>query len=189
MASTVEGLSLAAIRYSRVAMWFHWIIAVLIILNLFLGIFHEGFDAPVRGSMMTIHKATGLTILALSLGRLVWRLGHRPPAFDPVLRRWEVVVARAAHWIFYFLMIAIPLTGWSLVSTGKRPVTSFFGLFNVPPIPVPAASHETWEELHGLLGYAILVLLILHVAGAIKHHVQGHRHLIGRMVPWLYRQR
>ncbi len=190
MASAVEAMSLTAMRYSRVAMWFHWIIAALIVLNLLLGFFRGEFDRPVASVMMTVHKATGFTILALSVARLAWRIGNRPPAFESVLARWEVALARLTHAAFYALMIIIPLTGWLLSSSNGRS-TSFFWLFDIPPLPVSRSedSHELWEQMHGLLGYAITALLALHIAGAAKHHFQGHRHLIGRMGPWLYRQR
>ena len=172
-------------RYSRVAIWLHWIIAALIVLNLLLGFFHEDFDKPVRSAMMSVHKATGLTILALTLARLAWRLGHRPPPFDPVMKRWEVALARTIHWLFYLLLLVLPLSGWILVSTSGR-VTSWFGLFEVGPLPVSRADdvHDLMEEVHELLAYGILTLLALHVAGALKHHLEGHRHLIGRMAPW-----
>jgi len=172
-------------RYSRVAVWLHWTIAALILLNLLLGFFHEDFDKPVRSAMMAVHKATGLTILALTLVRIAWRLGHRPPPFDPVMKGWEVGLARAIHWLFYALLLVLPLTGWILVSTSGR-VTSWFGLFEVGPLPVSRAKdvHELFEEVHEWLGYAMLALLALHVAGALKYHLEGHRHLIGRMAPW-----
>ena len=172
-------------RYSRVAVWLHWIIAALIVLNLLLGFFHEDFEKPVRTAMMNVHKATGLTILALTLARLAWRLGHRPPPFDPVMKAWEVGLARAVHWLFYALLVVLPLSGWILVSTSGR-VTSWFGLFEVAPLPVSRAKdvHELFEEVHELLGYVALALLALHVGGALKHHFEGHRHLIGRMAPW-----
>jgi cytochrome b561 len=172
-------------RYSRVAIWLHWIIAALIALNLVLGFFHEDFDKPVRGAMMNVHKATGFLILALTLARLGWRLGHRPPAFDAVLRPWEASLARLIHWLFYLLLVLLPLSGWILVSTGGR-TTSFFGLFPIGPLPVSRAKdvHELFEEAHELLAYVALALIALHVAGALKHHFEGHRHLIGRMAPW-----
>ncbi len=174
------------VRYSRVAVWLHGIIALLIVINLLLGFFHEDFDRPVRSQMMSVHKATGLTILVLTLARIAWRLGHRPPAFDPVMKRWEVGLARSVHWLFYALLIVMPLSGWLVVSTSGR-VTSWFGLFEVAPLPVSREEdvHELMEEVHKYLGYSMLALLALHVAGAIKHHFEGHRHLIGRMAPWL----
>jgi cytochrome b561 len=175
-------------RYSSVAVLLHWIIAALIVLNLLLGFFHEDFEKPVRSAMMNVHKATGLTILVLTLARVAWRFGHRPPPFDPVLKRWEVGLARAVHWLFYALLIVLPLSGWILVSTSGR-VTSWFGLFDVGPLPVSRAKdvHELFEEAHKLLAYGILTLLALHVGGALKHHLDGHRHLVGRMAPWARR--
>lgn len=183
MASLAPDLS----RYSRVAVWLHWIIAALIALNLLLGFFHEDFERPVRSAMMDVHKATGFTILILTLARIAWRLGHGPPAFDPVLKAWEAALARLIHGLFYAFLIVMPLTGWLVVSSGGRPVTSWFGLFDIAPLPVSRAeeAHELWEKVHEVLAYAALVLIALHVAGALKHHLEGHRHLIGRMAPWL----
>lgn len=174
-------------RYSRVAIWLHWIIAALIVLNLGLGFFHDDFDRPVRSAIMNVHKATGFLILALTLARLAWRLGHRPPSPDPVLKAWEVSLARLVHGLFYVFLIAMPLTGWLVVSTGGRPVTGFFGLFDIGPLPVPRTedAHELWEEIHALLAYLGLALIALHVAGALKHHFDGHRHMMGRMAPWV----
>lgn len=180
-----------AARYTRVAIWLHWLIAALLIGNLLVGLYHDSFGRPAAAWLMWFHKATGLVVLALTVARLAWRLGHRPPAFDPVLKRWERGLAHAIHWLFYAMLIAIPLSGWLVASTGGRPFTSFFGLFDVPPLPVARSeeSHELFEEVHELLGKAMIGLVLLHVAGAVKHHLEGHRHLIGRMAPWLYRSR
>ncbi|HWH18588.1 MAG TPA: cytochrome b [Allosphingosinicella sp.] len=190
MASAADPLGQSAMRYSRVAMWFHWILAALIVANLFLGLFHEDFGRAATPWMMFYHKATGITILALSLARLLWRLGHRPPPFDQALRPWEALLARITHWLFYVLMIAIPLTGWMLSSSSGR-TTNYFGLFEIGLLPVSRsdAAHDLFEELHEILGKLMIGLILLHLAGALKHHLQGHRHLIGRMGPWLYRQR
>jgi cytochrome b561 len=174
-------------RYSRVAIWFHWIIALLIVANLALGFLREDFDKPVRAVMMGWHKSIGFTVIALTLARILWRLTHRPPAFDPVMKRWEVGLARLVHGLFYLLLLAIPLSGWLIVSTGgKVNPTSFFWLLDIGPLPVTPgkAIHELAEETHELLAYSMLVLIALHAGGAIKHHLDGHRHLVGRMAPW-----
>jgi cytochrome b561 len=177
-----------ALRYSRVAMWLHWLIALLLVANLALGLFHEDFSKPVRVEMMFYHKAIGMSVLALTLVRLAWRLGHRPPPFDPVLERWEVRLARLIHALFYVMLLAIPITGWILSSTSAR-ATNFFGLFDIAPLPVSRDHdfHELSEEVHGILGKLMIGLILLHLAGALKHHFGGHRHLIGRMAPWLAR--
>jgi cytochrome b561 len=180
----------SALRYSRGAMWFHWVIAALIAANLFLGFYHESFGKAATPWMMFFHKALGITVLGLSLARLLWRLGHRPPPYHSVLRPWEAQLARMIHWLFYVLMIALPLSGWLLSSSSGR-ATNFFGMFEIAPLPVSRSdsAHDLLEFLHYWLGWAMLGLIALHVAGALKHHLEGHRHLIGRMGPWLYRER
>ena len=175
-------------RYSRVAVWLHWIIAALILINLLLGFYREEFERPVRAVLMGWHKSIGFTVIALTLVRILWRLTHRPPAFDPAMKGWEVGVARLVHGLFYLLLLVMPLTGWLIVSTGERiSPTNVYWLFDIAPLPVKPgeALHEFAEEAHKLLAYTMLVLLALHVGGAIKHHLGGHRHLIGRMAPWL----
>jgi cytochrome b561 len=188
MATSAAMIGQEAARYTRVAIWLHWIIAALIVANLFLGFFHEDFGKAATPWLMFYHKAFGLTVLGLTLARLAWRFSHRPPAFDPVLRRWEAGLARLIHLLFYLALIAIPLSGWLLASNAGR-ATSFYGLFDIAPLPVSRSRdlHELLEEAHELLSYAMLGLLALHVGGALKHHLDGHRHLIGRMAPWLYR--
>jgi cytochrome b561 len=177
-------------RYSRVAIWLHWLIALLIVVNLPLGFFHEDFDKPVRTVMMGWHKSIGLTVIALTLVRILWRFTHRPPPFDPAMRRWEVGMARAVHGLFYVLLLAIPLSGWLIVSAGAKvsPI-SFYWLFEIGALPVTPGEglHDLAKEAHEVLGYSMLVLLALHVGGAAKHHLEGHRHLIGRMAPWARR--
>lgn len=185
MASAADLHESAILRYSRGAIWFHWVIAALIIGNLILGLFHEDFGKAATPWIMFFHKSTGLAILALSVGRLFWRVRNRPPVFDDALRPWEKTLAHITHWLFYALMIGIPLSGWVLVSTNDRS-TSFFGLFDIAPLPFPRGRefHELWEEVHEIVGKVMIGLILLHVAGAAKHHLQGHRHLIGRMTPW-----
>lgn len=188
MADALDAVSLTERRYSRVAMWLHWIIAALIISNLVLGIIHEDFEKPTVAWIMFFHKSIGMTVLGLSILRLLWRLGNPAPPHDKVLHAWERALATATHWTFYFLMIAIPLSGWLLSSTGAR-ITDYFGLFPIGPLPISQSheSHELWETAHKVLSFAMIGLLLLHVAGAIKHYVQGYRHVTGRMAPWLAR--
>ena len=179
-----------AARYTRVAIALHWIIALLLLGNLFLGFGHEWFGKPAEAWMMFFHKAIGITVLALTFARLAWRLSHRPPPHDATMKRWEARLAGLIHAAFYLALIAIPLTGWMLSSSSSR-ATDYFGLFSIPPLPVPRSddAHDFFEEAHELLAWLTLGLVALHVAGALKHHLEGHKHMIGRMAPWLYRGR
>lgn len=176
------------LRYSRVAMWLHWLIAALLVVNLLLGFFYDEFGKPATPWLMWFHKSIGITILALTLVRLGWRLTHRPPPFDAVMKRWEAGLARLIHGLFYVALLVVPLTGWAASSAaGREP--SWFGLFNVGLLPVASGddSYEFFEDAHELLAKLTIGLVFLHVAGALKHHFEGHRHLIGRMAPWFYR--
>ena len=185
MATAAAMTGQEAARYTRVAIWLHWIIAALIVANLTIGLIHDDLDRSIRGPLMNFHRATGITILVLTLARLAWRLTHRPPADDPIMKPWERALAHLTQWVFYALLIILPLTGWLLTSTGKNTVFGWYGLFTVPPLPAARDTHEIWSESHEILGYATLALLLLHVTGALKHHFEGHRQLIGRMAPWL----
>lgn len=190
MAGAADPTGQAALRYSLGAIWFHWIIAALIGANLVLGFYHESFGKAATPWMMYFHKAIGMSVLALSIARLLWRLGRRPPPPDPALKRWEAMLSSIVHVSFYAAMIALPLSGWLLSSATARP-TDFFGLFQIAALPVPrgGAIHDLLEQLHYLLAITMLALIALHVAGALKHHLQGHRHLIGRIAPWPGRSR
>ena len=189
MSDAAEIAGMEGVHYSRTAIAFHWTIAALILVNLTLGIIHDSFPKPVSATMIFYHKAIGITVLVLTLLRLGWRLIHRPPPFDAVMKKWETGLARTVHWLFYGLLVAIPATGWMLTSGGGK-ATSWFGLFSIPALPVSRSddAHETFQAFHQYLAYSIIALLILHVAGALKHHFEGHGQIIGRMAPWLYRR-
>lgn len=176
-------------RYSPGAVWLHWSIASLLLVIVPLGLVHDEFGKPAVPPIMAFHKSFGLIVLALALVRIFWRVRHRPPPFDPVLTRWQAHLARAVHLCFYLLLLAMPLTGWLTASYSGVPRTNFLWLFKVPPLPVQQspAAREAMANVHELLAYGLILLVLLHVAGALKHHLDGHRHLLGRMAPWLYR--
>ncbi|MFM5916768.1 MAG: cytochrome b [Novosphingobium sp.] len=184
----METANILATRYARGAIVMHWIIALLIILNIAAAWVSEDMPKPDRAMIMGNHKAIGILILVLTLVRIAWRLGHKPPPLVETLAAWEAALARVTHWLFYFLMLALPLTGWAMVSAGPRggPV-SIFGLFNVPALPAGAeqGSHEMFENMHGLLGNLMVALIALHVLGALKHQFVDHDGTLRRMIPWI----
>lgn len=103
-------------RYTRTAMWLHWSIAALIGFNLCVGFFMEDIAPPMKFVVITAHVSAGISVLMLSLVRVVWRLTHRPPPLLPGLRRWERALAHAVHAGLYVMMVALPLSGWALIS-------------------------------------------------------------------------
>jgi cytochrome b561 len=183
-------------RFTRVAMALHWAVAALILFNLAVGFFMEGWPQPLRGQVVGLHISSGITVLGLSIVRVIWRLTHRPPPFAPGMAPWEVMAAHTVHFLLYAMMFVLPLTGWSIVSAHPpRPGAGFmiWGLAKLPPLaPVqhidPAmikAAHDKFVDAHGLLAWVILALLALHVGGALKHqfidrHAEFARMGIGR---------
>lgn len=173
-------------RYSSVAIAFHWMIALLVIVNLVIGLGHESI--PALRAWMGTHKAIGISVLVLTLARVAWRLAHRPPPLPAATPVWERVAAHATHWSLYALLLAMPLTGWALVSgpDAKRPL-SWFGLFDVPLLPVASSTADAADAAHGLLGWVMLALVVLHVSAALRHHLILRDHVLARMAPALRR--
>jgi cytochrome b561 len=128
----------SAPRYDGVAIAAHWLLALLILLNLALGLYmHDLPLSPLRLRLFNWHKWAGITILSLSALRLLWRLTHQPPP-DLPMTRWQRVAAHAVHWALYALFFAVPLAGWGYSSATGFPVV-WFGVLPLPDwVPVDA---------------------------------------------------
>jgi cytochrome b561 len=166
-------------HYSRVAKWLHWLMAAMIIGNLAGGLLHDVNPQLI----MPLHKATGITILFLTLLRFGWRLTYRPPAYPASMANWERWASTIAHNALYALMVLVPLTGWLMSSAGSRPLT-WFGLFDIPKLPVEQteAFGEIMEGRHELLAFALIGLLVLHIAAAVRHHYVKKDGMLARML-------
>lgn len=178
-------------RYTTVAIWLHWTIAALVLTNVGLGLAHDHVSRAVSGQMMWWHKSFGITVLLLTLARLGWRLTHRVPPLPDYLPVWEKLVARATHWAFYILMLALPLSGWAMMSASVRnqPIP-FYGL-HWPRLPFlvdmaaparKAASHQL-GDWHSLLGWTAIALIALHVLAALKHQFWNKDVVLHHMAP------
>lgn len=186
-------------RYSKVAIWLHWLIAIAILWNVWIGLWmHEAIEDPETQAAayqaFQFHKSLGLTVLVLTLLRLGWRLAHPVPPLPHAMPGWQKAAARLTHLLFYVLMIAMPLTGWIYVSTGWNAETSsafdiptmWFGLFQWPHIPGLAGAASLAEasiEAHEVLAFTTLGLLALHVIAALKHHFADRDHVLWSMLP------
>jgi cytochrome b561 len=171
---------MVTLRYTRVAVVLHWLVAVLITANVVLALSADHVPDDAVRSVIDAHKSIGITVLGLALLRILWRLGHRPPAVPVTHRRLERVAAHLAHLGLYLLILLLPLSGWLHDSAWKDAATHpmhWFGLFEWPRIGavmnLPPATRESlhtrFGEWHTALSYVLYVLLALHVAGALKH--------------------
>lgn len=168
-------------RYSSGAIILHWLLALALAFQLSLGM---GLEYLGRNgfAQFQLHKSVGIAILILSLLRLLWRLTHRPPAaLEGGLGGW---LAKAVHFGLYVFMIGAPLSGWLLVSTERVNVpTLLFGTVHWPHIPAPQGLNGFAHVSHGLLGWLGLLLILLHVAGAVRHQWLLRDNLMARMAP------
>jgi cytochrome b561 len=146
----------------------------------------------VQFQTFQLHKSLGLTVLVLSILRLLWRLTHTPPPLPPGVPAFEVFAAKLTHWIFYGLMLALPLTGWAIVSTSSWGLpTIWFGLFEWPHLPGLAESvhkkelNDVFGETHEILAYIAIALIGLHTGAALKHHLWNRDTVLTRMLPFL----
>jgi cytochrome b561 len=184
-------------RYGLVAMLLHWLIALAVLAMLALGFVmgevREG--SALQFQLFQWHKSIGITILLLTVLRLTWRLMNRQPPFPPTMRPWERALARATHFGFYVLLFALPLSGWAMVSTSPLGIpTLLYGVVPWPNLPWaaraenPEALEATLSEAHELLAFGMIALLVLHVAGALRHHFLLHDTVLRRMLPLPERQ-
>lgn len=175
-------------RYNGVAKTLHWLIAALILANIGLAWNMGGPRTGASYAVFQLHKSIGITVLLLTIVRIGWRIANPPPPLSPHLARWEKGLAHATHYGFYLLMLGLPLTGWLMVSTSKTGIpTLLYGTIPWPNLPIgggaKAAAHEIGERGHGLLAWLAYALILLHVAGALKHQWIDRDGEAGRMLP------
>lgn len=171
-------------RYTRTAIGLHWLIAVAIAATFGLGLYmHDLPLSPDKLKLYSWHKWAGVTIFALVLVRLLWRLSHEPPALPASMPRPLRLAAQAAHWVLYALMFALPLSGW-LMSSAKGFQTVWFGLLPLPDLVAKdKALGNALAQVHELLAWTLLVLVVLHVVAALKHHFIDRDTVLTRMLP------
>lgn len=169
-------------RYPIAARLLHWIMALLIIGMLALGLAMVDSLASWRTSAITVHKLCGLSILLLAVGRLMLKLFYRAPSFPAGMPPLQRRIAHLSHHALYGLMIAVPLVGLAMQGTAGTPVI-LPGAHVLPvPIPTDLALYGMVRTAHGLLAWALLTLILLHIAAALHHAFVKKDGLLRRML-------
>lgn len=189
-------------RWGSVTRGLHWLTAAFILATAAVGLVMEQID---RLPVYMLHKSLGMTVLALVLLRLLWRLIDRRPPYPPGMPGWQRLASSSAHALIYVAMLVMPLSGWLYNSAARRPL-DWFGLFKIPslthhdrasgefsilgfPAPefidTPQKLRALAGDLHETLFYAGAALLLLHVGAALKHHFFDRDPTLARMLPGL----
>jgi cytochrome b561 len=171
-------------RYGAVAIVLHWALAAALAWLFWRGWTMVDMDlSPDKFTAYATHKSLGLTVFAAALFRLAWRWTHPVPPLPADTPRWQHLVAHTTHYSLYGLLLLIPLSGWVLNSTTGFPL-SWFGWFGLPPLTAAdQAAIPLAASVHSWLGWALLALVALHVAGALQHALILRDGLLYRMLP------
>jgi cytochrome b561 len=175
-------------RYTLTAVALHWVLALGLVALFALGVYMADLPfSPWRLKLYNWHKWAGVTILALSVLRLVWRITHRPPALpvavEAAMPAWQRVAHHATHHALYALFFVVPLVGWAYSSAAGFPIV-VFGVLPLPDfVPVDKALAELIKPWHQITAFAMAALVLLHVGAALKHQLMDRDGLLARMWP------
>ena len=171
-------------RWGPVSQLLHWIIVALVATQFTLA--YLAADLPLglhKLALLARHKSFGITILGLALVRLAWRLWHPGPRIPQNLNPFERRLASGTHAGLYACLFMMPLTGWLMSSAKKYPV-SWFGIAQLPDLVAPnEALFTVMRTVHESIAYALAILIMLHVAGALRHQFVLRDNLMKRMLP------
>lgn len=178
-------------RYTRTAVILHWLVAIAIFGMFALGWYMTGlpkdgakntaydlFDLGIYTWQLTdavsprtfyfnLHKSVGITLFGLIIIRILWRITHKPPALLATYKTWERKLATGVHHLLYLLMVAMPLSGLITAVSSKYGV-HWFGLPFMKGLDNDNL-RDIFKDAHEIIAIIILLALILHITGALKH--------------------
>ena len=171
-------------HYTATAKTLHWLITVLLLGLLGLGFYMQGLPlSPEKLKLYSWHKWAGVTVFLMVIVRLAWRVTHQPPPLPSGMPRVQQWVAHAGHFALYMLMLAIPLSGW-LMSSAKGFPTVLFGVLPIPDLLQKNKElGDILQTVHGSLNLLFALIVIGHIAAALKHHFINHDDILIRISP------
>jgi cytochrome b561 len=178
--------------YSRVAIILHWVMALGIATLAAMGLVmtHVKLEPMRLFQMYQMHKSIGITVLLTAFLRLAWRLSHRSPDLPEAMPAIEKTAAAAGHFLLYAFMFALPLTGWALVSASVLSIpTVLYGILPWPDLTFfaslgdKAPPEALLKLVHAYGAYALITLVAVHSAAALRHHFIIRDDVLSRMLP------
>lgn len=175
-------------KLGKLTITLHWLVGISVLCLLFVGIYMAEYEVY---SLYPIHKSFGILLFPIILARVVWRLKSGWPTPVGVYSMIEQILSKWVHWILLLLTIFMPITGM-LFSGASGHGFALFGLELVPAnhspmkpdevIPYNAFLADIGSAMHEIFGYALLCAVVLHVAGALKHHFVDKDATLRRML-------
>ncbi|MBL8512096.1 MAG: cytochrome b [Betaproteobacteria bacterium] len=172
------------LRYAPLAISLHWLIGGLIFLAFAVGLYMSDLPfSPQKLRLYSWHKWAGVTIFGLVVARGVYRWFHAPPPLPEAMPRWQRKAAEVSHYLLYFFMFAVPLSGW-LMSSAKGFQTVYFGWIPIPDlIGKNPDLGDVLQVVHKVLNFSMMAVVAAHVAAALKHHIVDKDDVLRRILP------
>jgi cytochrome b561 len=171
-------------KWGWLAKALHWLGALTILLLLGHGWWMTHLaPRPDRLAHYAGHSALGYDFLVLLVLRLLWRWVNPVPILPADLKPWERAAAHIGHILLYVLMLVVSVTGWMVASTFRVPITKdLFGIDWPPLITGVDRSVRQWiEGSHMILAYLLAAVVVVHTAGALRHHFFKRNDVLRRM--------
>ena len=184
-------MNISSTHYTKTAVILHWLIGFAILGMFALGWYmsdlpkeapkalaYDLFDwglytwqlaepASPRTFYYNLHKSVGFTLLVLIAIRILWRITHKPPPLLASVKSWEKSLATASHHLLYILMIAMPVSGLIMTIYSKYGL-KWFGISVIKGLD-DNNLRELYASAHGIIGWIFIVIIAVHIAGALKH--------------------
>ena len=172
-------------KYSKMAISLHWIMAILILVLFCLGWYMEDIEkgTEARTFFFKLHKNIGITVFLLLIVRIIWAIFDKRPALPATLANWQRRLATAVHHSLYLFMVIQPLTGY-ISSNFTKYKTSFWGVIDLPKLAEQNTEmNDLFTALHACSSIVLLVLILIHMAGAFAYLYLNHENVLVRMMP------
>ncbi len=172
-------------RFGAVTKALHWLTSITVIALLCVGIYMVRADKDAGlFKIYGLHKSFGICVLTATFLRVLWHVYSKKPPLVAGMVAWERFAAHAGHAFLYLCLFGMPLSGWAMSSAFGRPV-SVFGLGPLPDLVTKNENTaETLGAIHEYLAYALIAMIVLHAAAALKHHFVTKDATLKRMLPF-----
>lgn len=173
-------------RYTKTAMSLHWLSALLIISAFVMGLVMTSIPgfSPAKLRYFSWHKWLGVTVFALAVLRVLWRIFHKPPPHPAHMPAWQNQAAQATHALLYMLIFAVPVSGYLYTLSAGVPVV-YLGVWPMPVFMAPdPALKPLLREVHFWLDMTMAALVVTHIGAALKHHLIDRDDVLKRMLPF-----